>query len=92
MLAGAPAGMLDRWREYSQRHAFGEEWLQTSIIATSIVNAIKQVAAGMGGVKLKESDLLEPDALMPKPDNKPRPTRKQTLQELQRAARMMTGF
>ena len=55
-----------KWRAYYHRRPWGDDWEQTSLMATQIINAIQSVAIGMSGKRAKESDMLKHDAFVPR--------------------------
>lgn len=91
MLATAPAGTLDRWRRYAAKEPWGDDWLQMSVATTSIINVIQSVAAGMGGQKLKDNQLLDPDFYVPTKKHKLNKNKLTRPVEMGMALRALTG-
>ena len=54
MLADFPPGLLDHWQAYYEVEPFGQDWLQTAVLAREAAtgNAYRLMAAGVKDVKL----------------------------------------
>ena len=74
MLQSGEPKHLERWKEFHSEEPFGKPWHQMSAGSAAIVNEIRIIAAGLGGVKLKDKDFVKEDGFVPQfvePETKP---------------------
>lgn len=92
MLATGEPKHLQEWEEISELDPFGGEWDMMSIMLARLLNTLHGIAAGMGGGEVKEEDLIDDDAFVPK-RRKPKPTGKtKVLHDSLAGLESMKGF
>ena len=90
MLDTCGTGQLNEWAAYYTLEPFGEPWKRSSLQAARTINTLYGIAAGLGGQKLKESDLIDDEAFVPRACSKQDATKEQRLRI--RAIRSLDGF
>lgn len=65
MLSSANAQQLQKWFEFYQLEPFGDEWAQTSLIATEFGNVLLQIMAAFSGAQKEQIPIVPCDAFVP---------------------------
>lgn len=65
MLAELSPQQLIEWKAYEKLEPFGDEWRQTSTIATVVANEIRKVMAAFGDGRLEDRDLYQLSNFVP---------------------------
>lgn len=74
LLAEMPPEEWDYWRASDALERWSNPWEPASMIATQIINAIQGFAAGMGGGRMTDDQILPDNAFVPGVEYKPRRT------------------
>ena len=76
MLASMTPRQFSEWLEYYSLQPWGDDWLQTGVIASTVKNNIVMALCANGGEKVKQSDLSDPEDFVP---NRKKPKKKKSM-------------